>query len=95
MVVGCVYKQKRGGGGCQGIYTIYVSWFSAFDISSSSSCARSVEDIGDHGLPTLSVISSPDELVVWRFFSCYEIIHTVCVFCALSSTNLSTQYLFF
>ena len=68
--------------------------------SSPSSCARSVADIGDHGFPTLSVVSSPDELIVASFFSCYEIIQTVCVFCALSSsafgtTNLSTQYLFF
>ena len=57
--------------------------------------ARSVADIGDHGLPTLSVVSSPDKLIVGRFFPCYEIIQTVCVFCALSSsafgtTNLST-----
>ena len=36
--------------------------------SSSSSCATSVADIGDHGLPTLSVVSSPDELIVGRFF---------------------------
>ena len=49
--------------------------------SSSTSCARSVADIGDHGLPTLSVVSSHDELIVGRFFSCYEIIQTVCVFC--------------
>ena len=70
------------------------------DRSSSPSCARSVADICDHGLPTLSVVSSPDELIVGRFFSCYVILQTVCVFCALSSfafgtTNASTQYLFF
>ena len=34
--------------------------------SSSSSCARSVADISDHGLPNLSVVSSPDELIVGR-----------------------------
>ena len=51
--------------------------------SSSSSCARSVADISDHGLPTLSVVSYPDELIVGGFFSCYEIIQTVCVFCCL------------
>ena len=66
---------------------------------STSSCARTVTDIGDHGLPTLSVVSSPDELIVGRFFPCYEIIQTVCIFCALSSsafgtTNLSTQNFF-
>ena len=66
----------------------------------SSSCASSVADISDHGLPTLSVVSSPDELIVGRFFSCYENIQTVCVYCALSSsafgtTNLSTQYICF
>ena len=67
---------------------------------SSTSCARSVADIGDHGLPILSVVSSPDELIVGIFFPSYEVIQTVCVFCALSSspfgaTNLSTQYLLF
>ena len=36
--------------------------------SSSSSCARSVADIGDHGLPILSVVSYHDELIVARFF---------------------------
>ena len=39
----------------------------------------SVADIRDHGLPNLSVFSSPDELIVGRFFYCYEIIQTVCV----------------
>ena len=68
--------------------------------SSSSSCARTVAGIGDHGLPILSVVSSPDELIAGRFFSCYEVIQTVCVFCALSSfafgtKNLSTQSLLF
>ena len=62
-----------------------------FDVSKASSfsfvspCARSVTDIGDPGLPILSVVSSSDEPVVGRCFSCYEIIQTVCVFCALSS----------
>ena len=59
--------------------------------SSSSSCARTVADIGDHGLPILSVVSSPDELIVGRFFPCYEVIQTVCVFCALSSSAFGTQ----
>ena len=68
--------------------------------SSSSSWARSVADIGDHGLPILSVVSSPDKLIIGRLFSCYEVIQTACVFCELSSsafgtTNLSTQYLLF
>ena len=59
----------------------------------------SVADIGDHGFPILSVDSS-DELIVRRFFSGYEVIQTVCVFCTLSpstfdTTNLSTQYLLF
>ena len=43
--------------------------------SSSSSFARSVADIRDHGLPTLSVLSSPDKLIVERFFSGYEVRH--------------------
>ena len=68
--------------------------------ASSSSCARTVADIGDHDLPILSVVSSPDEPIVGRFFPCYEVIQTVCVFCALSSfafgtTNLSTPNLLF
>ena len=50
---------------------------------SSSSCARSVVDIGNHGLPSLSVVSSPDELVDGRFFSCCEIIQTVCILCVV------------
>ena len=69
--------------------------------SSSSPCERSVADIGDRGLRILSVVSncSHDELIVGRFSSRYEIIQTVCVFCALPSsafgtTNLSTQYYF-
>ena len=45
--------------------------------SVSSSCARSVENIGNHGLPILSVVSSPDELIFGRFFSCYKVIHSV------------------
>ena len=62
---------------------------------------RSVADIGDHGIPILSVINSPDELIVGRFFSCYEIKSTFCVYCVLSSsaffgtTHLSIQYLLF
>ena len=40
-------------------------------------CARSVADIGDHGLPILSVVSSLDELIVGRFFSGYKVIQTV------------------
>ena len=49
--------------------------------SVAPSAAKSVADIGDHGLPILSVTSSPDELIVGRFFSCYEVIETVfCVF---------------
>ena len=68
--------------------------------TSLSSCARTVADIGDHGLPILSVVSSPDELIAGRFFPCDEVIQTVCVFCALSSfafgtKNLSTQSLLF
>ena len=68
--------------------------------NTSSSCARSDPDIGDRGLKIPSVISSPDELIIGRFFSGYKVIQTVCVFCALSpsafgTTNLSTQYLFF
>ena len=67
---------------------------------SSSSCARSVTDIGDYGLPILSDVSSPDELIVGRFVSDYEVIQTVYAFWALSpsafgTTNLSTQYLLF
>ena len=62
--------------------------------SSSSSCARTVADIGDHGLPILSVVSSPDELIAGRFFPCYEVIQTVCVFCALSSFAFGTKNLF-
>ena len=58
--------------------------------SSSSSCANYVADIGDHGLPILSVVSSPDELIVGRFFSSYEIIQTVCVLCALPSSAFGT-----
>ena len=57
----------------------------SLDISSSL-CARSAASIGDHGLPILSVVNSPDELIVGRFFSCYIIIQTICVLCALSST---------
>ena len=45
--------------------------------SSSSSCAMTVADIGDHGLPILSVVSSPDEPIVGRVFPCYEVIQTV------------------
>ena len=45
--------------------------------SSSSSCARTVADIGDHGLSILSVVSSPDEVIVGRLFPCYEVIQTV------------------
>ena len=56
----------------------------------SLSCARSVGDIGDHSLPNLSVVSSPDELS----FSCYEIIQTVCVFCALPSSAFDTTQIF-
>ena len=41
--------------------------------SSSSSCTRTVADIGDHGLPILSVVSSPDELIVGRFFPCLKL----------------------
>ena len=59
--------------------------------SSSSSCARPVADIGDHVLPILSVVSSLDGLIVGRFFSCYKVIQTVCVFCALSSFAFGTQ----
>ena len=54
--------------------------------SSSSSCARYVADIGNHGLPILSVVSYHDELIVARFFPCYGVNQTVCVFCALSSS---------
>ena len=32
----------------------------------------------------LSVVTSPDELIFWRFFSCYKVIQTVFVVCALS-----------
>ena len=39
------------------------------------------------------VVISPDELIVGRFFSCYEIIQTVCVFCALSSSVFGTTNL--
>ena len=59
--------------------------------SLSSSCARSVSDIGDYGLPILYVVRSPYELIVGRFFSCYEVIQTVCVFSALSSSTLVPQ----
>ena len=45
--------------------------------SSSSSCARTVAAIGDHGLQIPSVVSSPEELIVGRFFRFYEDIHTV------------------
>ena len=55
----------------------------------SSSCARSVADIGDHGLPILSVVSYHDELIVARFIPCYKVIQTVCAFCALSSSASS------
>ena len=58
--------------------------------ASSSSCVRSVADIGDHGLPILSVVSYHDELIVARFFPCCEVILTVCVFCALSSSASSS-----
>ena len=51
----------------------------------TSSWARSVADIDDHGLLILSVVSSPDELIVGRFFSRYQVIQTACVFCVLSS----------
>ena len=66
---------------------------------SSLSCARS-DSLRYRCLPILSVVSSPDELIVGRFFSGYEVIRTVCAFCALSpsafgTTNLSTQYLVF
>ena len=30
------------------------------------------------------MVSFPDELIVERIFSCYEVIHTVYVFCELS-----------
>ena len=63
--------------------------------SSSSSCARSVADIDDHGLPILSVVSYHDELIVARFFPCYEVIQTVCVFCALSSSASSPLNIYF
>ena len=44
-----------------------------------------------------SVVSSPDEFIFGRLFFCYEIIQTVCLFCALSSSafgirNISTLY---
>ena len=35
---------------------------------SSSSCATSVAYISNHGLAILSVVSSPDKLIVERFF---------------------------
>ena len=35
------------------------------NFSSSSSCARSVADIGNHGLPIFSVFGSPDKLIFW------------------------------
>ena len=59
--------------------------------SSSSSCARTVADIGDHGLPILYVVSSLGELIAGRFFPSYEVIQTVCVFCALSSFAFGTK----
>ena len=43
---------------------------------SSSSCAMSVADIIDHGLPILSVAST-DELIVRGFFPSYLVIQTV------------------
>ena len=58
-------------------------------LPSSSSCVGSVADIGNRGLPILSVVSYHDELIVARFFPCYEVIQTVCVFCALSSSASS------
>ena len=36
--------------------------------TSSSSCARTVADIGDHGLPILSVVSSPDDSLLGDSF---------------------------
>ena len=30
--------------------------------------------VTNHGLPILYVVSFPDELIVGRFFSCYEVI---------------------
>ena len=59
--------------------------------TSSSSCARTVADIGDHGLPILYVVSSLDDLIAGRFFPSYEVIQTVCVFCALSSFAFVTK----
>ena len=41
--------------------------------SSLSLCARSVADIGDHGLPILSVVSLRDELIVGRCFSGHKV----------------------
>ena len=69
----------------------YLRYFELFFSSfmsvllSSSPYARSVTDIGYHGLPILSVVSSPDELIVGRVFSCYEVIQTVCAFDANES----------
>ena len=62
--------------------------FGIHKLPKSSSCARSVADIGDHGLPILSVVSSPDELIVGRFCSCYKVIQTVCVVFTLSEYKM-------
>ena len=59
---------------------------------SSSSCARSVPDIGDHGPPFLSVANSPDQLVVGGFFLCYVQVQTVCVIYVLSSSAFRSTY---
>ena len=61
--------------------------------------ARSVAEIGDHGLPILSVVSSTDQLNVGGFFFSLSS-YSDCEFCAFSSsalgiTNRSTQYLLF
>ena len=72
-----------------------VSLYCGFPRESSSSCAWSVANIYNHGLPTLSAVNSPDPLIVGRFFSCYEIIQTVCIFCALSSSAFVTTNLIY
>ena len=54
-------------------------------------CTRSVADIAAQCFPTLSVVTSPDQLIVGGFFSRCVVIQIICVFSALSSSAFSAK----
>lgn len=51
-------------------------------------------DSDDHGLQSLSVVGSPDELVVWRLSTLGKVVQAVCVLCMLLSSASDTTYYF-